>query len=90
MPQPMDVSVREFRNHTRRVISAIEGGEIVVLTSHGRPIADIVPHRTRSERRSSDLLLADLESIAALSAELGVTSDPRDFEVGETTDDLVR
>ena len=88
MPRPMDVSVRELRNHTRRVISAIEGGEIVVLTSHGRPIADIVPHRTRSERRSSELVLADLESIAALSAELGTTSDPGDFEVGETTDDL--
>jgi prevent-host-death family protein len=85
----MDVSVRELRNHTRRVISAIEGGEVVVLTSHGRPIADIVPHRTRSERRSGELVLADLESIAALSAELGVTSDPSDFEVGDTTDDLL-
>lgn len=88
MPR-MDVSVRELRNHTRRVISAIEGGEVVVLTSHGKPIADIVPHRTRSERRSTDLVLADLESIARLSGELGTASDPADFELGETTDDLL-
>jgi prevent-host-death family protein len=84
----MDVSVRELRNHTARVISAVEGGEVVVLTSHGRPIADIVPHRTRSERRPSDLFLADLAAIRKLSLELDVDSDPSDYELDDTTDDL--
>jgi len=85
----MDVSVRELRNHTARVIAAIESGEPVVLTVHGRPVADIVPRSTRSERRPSDLLLADLAAVSALATELDVTSDAADFDVGLTTDDLL-
>jgi prevent-host-death family protein len=85
----MDVSVRELRNHTGRVIAAIEGGEPVVLTVHGRPVADIVPRRIRSERRPSDLLVSDLTAIAQLAEELGVSSDGDDFDVGLTTDDMV-
>ena len=85
----MDVSVRELRNHTGRVIAAVESGQAVVLTVHGRPVADIVPRRQRSERRPSELLLADLEAISSLAAQLGVESDAADFEVGASTDDLL-
>lgn len=85
----MDVSVRELRNHTARVISAIESGEPVVLTVHGRPVADIIPRSTRSERRPSELLLSDLAAVSALAAELDVTSDAADFDTGLTTDDLL-
>jgi prevent-host-death family protein len=84
----MDVSVRELRNHTGRVIAAVESGEPVVLTVHGRPVADIVPRRTRSERRPSELLLADLAAISELAAELDVVSDPADFDTGLTTDEV--
>jgi len=84
----MDVSVRELRNHTARVIAAVEGGEPVVLTVHGRPVADIVPRQRRSERRPSELLLGDLAAIGELAAELNVTSDSADFDVGLTTDDM--
>jgi prevent-host-death family protein len=85
----MDVSVRELRNHTARVIAAVEGGEPVVLTVHGRPVADIVPRRVRSERRPSELLLADLTAISQLASEFDVASDAADFDVGLTTDDMV-
>jgi prevent-host-death family protein len=85
----MDVSVRELRNHTARVIAAVESGEPVVLTVHGRPMADIVPRRVRSERRPSELLLADLTAISQLAIELDVPSDAADFDVGLTTDDMV-
>lgn len=85
----MDVSVRELRNHTARVVSAIEAGEPVVLTVHGRPVADIVPRVQASERRPSELLLTDLAAISAKSSELGVQSDAADFDVGWTTDDLL-
>jgi len=84
----MDVSVRELRNHTGRVVSAIEAGEPVVLTVHGRPVADIVPRVQASERRPSELLMAELGAISARAAELGARSDPADFDVGWTTDDL--
>jgi prevent-host-death family protein len=84
----MDVSVRELRNHTARVIAAVESGEPVVLTVHGRPVADIVPRRLRSERRPTELLLSDLAAIGVLATELAVEPDARDFDVGLTTDDL--
>ncbi len=86
----MDVSVRELRNHTARVISAVESGQPVVLTVHGRPVADIVPRRRRSQRRPSETLLADLAGVSALARELEVNSDPDDFDVGLSTDDMVR
>jgi len=85
----MDVSVRELRNHTGRVVAAIEAGEPVVLTVHGRPVADIVPRVQATERRPSELLLGDLRAISAQAAKLGVASDATDFDVGWTTDDLV-
>lgn len=84
----MDVSVRELRNHTGRVVAAIEAGQPVVLTVHGRPVADIVPRRTRSERRPSELVLAGLAGISDLAGELGVTSDSADFDTGLDTDDM--
>jgi prevent-host-death family protein len=85
----VDVSVRELRNHTARVIAAIESGQRVVLTVHGRPVADIVPRHERSERRPSDLVLAELAEIGELAAKLGVTSPPEDFDTGLTTDDML-
>lgn len=84
----MDVSVRELRNHTARVIAAIESGERVVLTVHGRAVADIIPRRQRSEVRSTEALLADLAEIRDLWRESGLTSDPADFKTGWTTDDF--
>lgn len=86
----MDVSVRELRNHTARVIAAVESGEPVVLTVHGRPVADIVPHQHRSERRPTEQLLADLTAVGELAAQLEVSSPPEDFDVGLTTDDMLR
>jgi prevent-host-death family protein len=86
----VDVSVRELRNHTQRVIAAIESGERVVLTVHGRPVADILPRNERSERRPTERLLVDLAEIAQLAGDLGVVSDSEDFDTGLTTDDMVR
>lgn len=85
----MDVSVRELRNHTARVVSAVESGEVVVLTVHGRPVADIVPRRTRSERRPTEVVLAELAEISQLARKLGVRSDHADFDTGLTTDDML-
>jgi prevent-host-death family protein len=86
----MDVSVRELRNFTARVIAAVESGEPVVLTVHGRPVADIVPRRTRSERRPSTQLLTDLAEIRELAEQLDVVSPADDFDTGLTTDDMLR
>lgn len=84
----MDVSVRELRNHTARVVAAVESGERVVLTVHGRPVADIVARATCSERRPSERLLAELDEVAGLARQLEVDSPSADFDTGLTTDDL--
>ncbi|MBA3719089.1 MAG: type II toxin-antitoxin system prevent-host-death family antitoxin [Nocardioidaceae bacterium] len=84
----VDVSVRELRNHTARVIAAVASGEPVVLTVHGRPVADIIPHVSRSERRPTAQVIADLAEISSLAAALEVVSPTEDFDVGLTTDDL--
>ena len=84
----MDVSVRELRNHTARVVSAIESGETVVLTVHGRPVADIVPRQERSERRSSEVIMRELEAMQERWRRAGVRGDPDDYDTGLTTDDL--
>lgn len=81
--------MRELRNHTARVIGAVESGERVVLTVHGRPVADIVPHAERSERRSSHQLVAELAELSHLAGQLGAQSPAEDFDVGLTTDDML-
>jgi prevent-host-death family protein len=84
----MEVSVRELRNHTARVIAAVDAGQAVTLTVHGRVVADIVPRRSRAERRPTELLLGDLRAISEKAASLGVTSAAEDFDSGWTTDDI--
>lgn len=86
----MDVSVRELRNHTARVIAAVESGEHVVLTVHGRPVADIRPHETRSESRPMNVVVDELNALAELARELGLTPRPEDYELDWTTDDFAR
>lgn len=78
------VGIRELRNDTARVIDAVRSGERVTLTSHGEPIADIVPHGPRTRWLSG----------AALRDQLGHRSaDPdlnRDLDelAGQTLADL--
>ena len=85
----VDVSVRELRNHTARVIAAVKSGERVVLTVHGHPVADIIPRQARSERRPSEQVMADLAEISALAQRLNVRSGAEDFDVGLSTDDML-
>jgi prevent-host-death family protein len=61
----MDVSIRELRNNTAVVVAAVRAGESVTLTSHGEPVADIVPHRRRTRWLPGSWLAAQLEERAA-------------------------
>lgn len=79
------VSIRELRNHTSEVIASLEAGERIVLTSNGRPIADVVPHYARSRWVPSDLVLQTLADGAA--ADRGLRAD-LDAVLGGTTDDI--
>jgi hypothetical protein len=53
-----------------------------------QPARGTVPGRSCTERRPSELLLADLAAIRDLAAELGIVSDPADFDTGLSTDDM--
>lgn len=37
------MGVRELNQHTRRVLDIVRGGDSVMVTDHGRPVAQIVP-----------------------------------------------
>lgn len=84
-----DVSVRDLRNHTARVVAAIESGETIVLTVHGRPVADIVPREARSERRSRDVIVRELDAMAERWRKAGVRGDPDDYDTRLTTADMM-
>ncbi|MDQ3723824.1 MAG: type II toxin-antitoxin system prevent-host-death family antitoxin [Actinomycetota bacterium] len=79
------VSIRELRNHTGDVIASVEAGERIVLTSNGRPIADVVPHVERSRWVPRDVVLQALADGAQADRQL---RDDVDRTVGGTTDDL--
>jgi prevent-host-death family protein len=84
----MNVSVREFRNHTARVITAIESGEHVVLTKHGRPVAEIVPRRERVASMPAAEFLGRMEGLQRMWEGASAKGDPSDYGLGYTTDDL--
>lgn len=76
--------MRDLRNRTAQVIDAVRSGERVVLTVHGEPVADIVPHGRRARWLSGDHLrreLAERAADPALRAEL-------DELAGQTLADL--
>lgn len=79
------VSIRELRNHTADVIACVEAGERVVLTSNGRPIADVVPHMERSRWIPGDAVLQALADGAA--ADTALRAD-LDAVFGGTTDEI--
>jgi prevent-host-death family protein len=88
----MDVSVRDLRNNTAKVMAAVEAGTPVTLTVHGRPVADIIPHAAqRQERRPSEVVYSELDRLAVRARELGVQGSNRlsDYETGWSSDDLV-
>jgi prevent-host-death family protein len=86
----MDVSVRDLRNNTAKVIAAVEAGTPVTLTVHGRPVADIVPYANRQERRPAEIVYSELDRLAGLAQQLGVQGPDRlpDYDSGWSSDDL--
>ena len=80
----MDVSVRELRNDTARVVEAVGAGEVVTLTVQGEPVADIVPHHRRGPWIPGRWLG---EQLVGRSADPGLRED-LDELAGGTIDEL--
>ena len=70
-----EISVRDLRNHTARVVAAVRAGERLSLTVNRTPVADIVPHeRARSPWLPSAALRRIVDEAGAdagLMADLG-------------------
>lgn len=47
----MQVSTAEAKNRLPELIRAMEDGEQVVITRHGKPVAEIIPPRTPKKRK---------------------------------------
>ena len=39
----MDVSIADAKNRLSQLVRAVEGGEQVVITRHGKPVAELTP-----------------------------------------------
>lgn len=50
----METGIRELKDNLSRYIRRIEAGERVIITAHGRVVAEIVPPRGLSESRQSE------------------------------------
>ena len=71
-----EISVRDLRNHTAKVVAAIRSGERLSLTVNRTPVADIVPHvATRSPWVPSSTLRA---LVATAGADAGLLEDLAD------------
>jgi prevent-host-death family protein len=78
-----EISVRELRNHTARVVDAVRRGERLSLTVNRTPVADIVPHEaSRSPWAAADVFReivaetgADPRLLADLAEVRGSTID---------------
>jgi len=56
----METGIRELKDNLSRYIRRIEAGERIVVTAHGRVVAELVPPAADRQRRTSqfDLLVA--------------------------------
>ena len=72
------ISVRELRNETAKVVAAVQDGERLELTVNRRPVADIVPHEDARSPWVSAAVLQRILDEAPLDPEfLGDISEMR-------------
>lgn len=79
-----DVASRELRNNSRAVLERVEGGEAVVITVNGRPVARLEPIGRRARWLTRDEFVG---SVLAHQADPGLAHDIAALS-DETTDDL--
>lgn len=80
------VSIKEAKNRLTELARLAEKGETVVITRHGQPIADIVPHKPMGG--------LDFEALERYKKERGITrvveGIPDDFDDPLPADILIR
>lgn len=80
-----EIASRELRNDTAGLLRRVQAGEVVVITVHGAPVAELVPVKPKSRR-----WIARAELIKRLhqsQADPGLRGDLARL-AGDTTEDL--
>jgi len=80
-----EVASRELRNNTAEVLRRVEGGDEIVITTRGKPVAALVPLTMERRRWLSREELA--RRLATARADAGLRADLARL-AGESTDDL--
>jgi prevent-host-death family protein len=81
----MYVASRELRNGTGGLLKRVQGGEHVVITVRGEPVAELVPFRAKHRRPISAEEL--IRRLPRMQADPGLRDDLARL-VGDTIDDL--
>lgn len=68
----VEVGAFEAKNTLGTLLTRVEGGEEIVITRHGRPVARLVPNTIRTDRAVAE---AAIERIQARSKRLKLTFD---------------
>jgi prevent-host-death family protein len=58
----VEVGAFEAKNTLGTLLNRVEGGEEIVITRHGRPIARLVPNTERIDRAVAEAALERIES----------------------------
>lgn len=72
----MELPITEAKGKLTDLVRRAEAGERVVLTRHGLPVADIVPHR---DRMSAETVFALIASVQDEVARTGAKPMPFDL-----------
>jgi prevent-host-death family protein len=81
-----EVGAYEAKTHLPKLLERVENGERIVITRHGRPVAELVPV-ARRDTAAIVKALADMRAIRARLARKGVRLD-RVLRAGESLRDL--
>lgn len=65
------ISQRELRNDNAKIMRRVEAGETFVVTRHGKPVADLVPHQ--ADRPGKQTWAFSTELVARKPARSGWT-----------------
>ena len=80
-----EIAARDLCNRTADVLRRVAAGEEVIITSRGRPVAELIPVRTLRRRPIPRAELVRRLSVA--QADPGLRDDLAGL-AGDTTDDL--
>jgi prevent-host-death family protein len=70
------VPISEFKDHVSELVAAVEGGEVIVITRHGRPAAHLVaaPIDQDERRKRAENAFAALAEIRAEQRARGMSA----------------